>query len=84
MTQAQAERPNVIFIMTDDHGKGALSCYGSQINKTPNLDRLADGGLKLNHCFVTTSLCAPSRASMLTGTYPHINRQVDIGGNFFD
>ncbi|MEM6259639.1 MAG: sulfatase [Planctomycetota bacterium] len=79
-----AERPNVIFIMTDDHGTGAMSCYGSKINQTPNLDRIAQGGMMAKNCFVTTSLCAPSRASMLTGTYPHINRQVDIAGNFFD
>ncbi len=78
------DRPNLIFIMTDDHGTGALSCYGSKINQTPNLDRIAQQGMRFDHCFVTTSLCAPSRASMLTGTYPHINGQVDIGGNFFD
>ncbi|MEM1109952.1 MAG: sulfatase [Planctomycetota bacterium] len=84
LTPAKADRPNIVFIMTDDHGTGALSCYGSTINHTPNLDRIAQGGMKLTNCFVTTSLCAPSRASMLTGTYPHINRQVDIGGNFFD
>lgn len=79
-----ASKPNIVFIMTDDHGTGALSCYGSEINHTPNLDRITDGGMRLTNCFVTTSLCAPSRASMLTGTYPHINGQVDIGGNFFD
>lgn len=81
---AADDRPNLIFIMTDDHGLGAVSAYGSEINETPNIDRIAEGGMRFNHCFVTASLCAPSRASMLTGTYPHINLQVDIGGNFFD
>jgi arylsulfatase A-like enzyme len=78
------KRPNILFIMTDDHGTGALSCYGSGINETPNLDRIARQGMLLKNCFVTTSLCAPSRATILTGTYPHMNGQVDISGNFFD
>lgn len=84
MHTTEQKRPNILFIMTDDHGTGALSCYGSQINETPNLDRIAKGGMLLKNCFVTTSLCSPSRASILTGTYPHMNGQVDIGGNFFD
>ncbi len=65
--------PNIIFIMSDDHASHAMSCYGSQINQTPNIDRIAKGGMRLDNCFCTNALCTPSRASILTGTYSHIN-----------
>ena len=74
----QPKRPNILFIMSDDHPNSALSCYGSKVNTTPNIDRLAKEGILFNHAYVTTSLCSPSRASILTGTYPHINGQVSI------
>ena len=70
---AKAQRPNILYIMTDDHGRGALSCYGSKHIKTPHLDRIANEGARFNHCSVTTSLCAPSRAVILTGKYSHLN-----------
>jgi arylsulfatase A-like enzyme len=79
-----SKRPNIVYIMTDDHGTGALSCYGSEINQTPNLDRIATGGVRLDNCYVTFSLCSPSRACILTGKYAHINGQTSIGGNIFD
>lgn len=66
-------RPNILFIMTDDHASHAMSCYGSRINETPNLDRIAEGGMRFNNCFCTNSICTPSRATILTGTYNHIN-----------
>ncbi len=66
-------RPNVVFIMSDDHAAHALSCYGSRINKTPNLDRIAHEGMRLENCFVTNAICGPSRACILTGKYGHIN-----------
>lgn len=66
-------RPNIIFIMSDDHAAHAISAYGSRINKTPNIDRLASGGMKLNNCFCTNSICTPSRAAILTGQYSHKN-----------
>lgn len=66
-------RPNIIFIMSDDHAAHAISAYGSRINKTPNIDRLAIGGIKLNNCFCTNSICTPSRAAILTGQYSHKN-----------
>jgi arylsulfatase A-like enzyme len=66
-------RPNIIFIMSDDHASHAMSCYGSRINRTPNLDRIADGGMRLENCFCTNSICTPSRAAILTGTHNHIN-----------
>ena len=72
MTMPQ-DRPNIIFIMSDDHASHAMSCYGSRINETPNLDRIAEGGTRLDNCFCTNSICTPSRASILTGTYNHVN-----------
>lgn len=66
-------RPNIIFIMTDDHAAHAMSCYGSRINRTPNLDRIADGGMRFDNCFCTNSICTPSRAAILSGTYNHVN-----------
>ena len=66
-------KPNILFIMSDDHAAHALSCYGSRINTTPNLDRIAKGGMRLENCFCTNSICAPSRAAILTGKYSHLN-----------
>jgi arylsulfatase A-like enzyme len=65
--------PNIVFIMADDHAAKAISCYGAGINKTPNLDRLAAEGMRFNHCYVTNSICTPSRATILTGTHNHVN-----------
>jgi arylsulfatase A-like enzyme len=59
--------------MTDDHASHALSCYGSKINKTPNLDRIATEGMRFANCFCTNSICAPCRAVVLTGKYSHLN-----------
>jgi arylsulfatase A-like enzyme len=71
---AQGEtRPNILYIMADDHAAHALSCYGSKINQTPNLDRLAAQGMRFENGFVTNALCGPSRACVLTGKYSHIN-----------
>ena len=68
-----ADRPNILFIMSDDHAAHAMSCYGSVINQTPNLDRIAAGGMRLDRCFATNSICTPSRATILTGKYSHLN-----------
>lgn len=62
------QQPNIIFIMADDHAARAISCYGAGINETPNIDRLAEEGIRLNHCYVTNSICTPSRAAILRGT----------------
>jgi len=72
-----SKKPNIIFIMTDDHASHALSCYGSKINKTPNLDRIAKEGIRFDNCFCTNSICAPSRAVILTGKYSHLNGVID-------
>jgi arylsulfatase A-like enzyme len=68
-----SSQPNILFIMTDDHASHAMSCYGSRINETPNMDRIADEGMLFNNCFCTNAICTPSRATILTGTYNHIN-----------
>jgi arylsulfatase A-like enzyme len=70
---AADERPNILFIMSDDHAAHALSAYGSKVNKTPQLDRIAREGVRFTHCFVTNSICTPSRAAILTGKYSHVN-----------
>jgi len=59
--------------MSDDHASHAISAYGSRINQTPNIDRIAKEGIKFNNCFCTNSICTPSRATILTGTYNHVN-----------
>ncbi|HXG46132.1 MAG TPA: sulfatase [Methylomirabilota bacterium] len=68
-----APRPNILFIMTDDHAAHAISAYGSKVNHTPHLDRLGAEGLRLNRCFAVNSICTPSRATILTGQYSHRN-----------
>jgi arylsulfatase A-like enzyme len=59
--------------MSDDHASHAMSCYGSRINTTPQIDRIAEGGMRFDNCFCTNSICTPSRAVILTGTYNHVN-----------
>ena len=66
-------RPNILFIMSDDHAAHAISAYGSVINQTPNIDRIANAGLRLDNCFCTNSICTPSRATILTGQYGHVS-----------
>lgn len=72
----EASRPNILFIMADDHTSQAWSCYGGRLAayaKTPNIDRLASEGALLKNCFCVNSICVPSRASILTGQYSHHN-----------
>lgn len=75
--EESATPPNIIFIMSDDHGYQAISAYGYGINKTPNIDRIADEGVLFTRSTVTNSICAPSRAVMLTGKHSFINGKVD-------
>lgn len=75
--QKEKQSPNIIFIMSDDHAYQAISAYGHGLNETPNIDRIANEGVMFNQSFVTNSICAPSRAVMLTGKYSHINGKVD-------
>jgi arylsulfatase A-like enzyme len=66
-------QPNILFIFSDDHAQHAISAYGSKVNQTPNIDRLAQGGTRFAKSFVTNSICTPSRATLLTGQYSHLN-----------
>ena len=68
-----AERPNILFIMSDDHAAHAIGAYGSRVNETPHMDRLAREGMRFDRCFAVNSICTPSRASILTGKYSHLN-----------
>lgn len=72
-TTQTLSRPNIVFIMSDDHAAPAISCYGGKLNQTPNIDRLAKEGMRFNNCFCTNGICAPSRAVILTGKYSHVN-----------
>jgi len=73
LSSAAASRPNILFIMCDDHAAHAISAYGSRVNQTPNIDRLASAGVRFDNCFAVNSICSPSRATILTGKYSHLN-----------
>ena len=73
----EAKRPNIFFIMSDDHAYQAVSAYGYGLNNTPNIDRIAAEGAMFNQASVTNSICAPSRAVMLTGKHSFKNGKVD-------
>jgi len=70
---AEVVKPNILFIFSDDHAQHAISAYGSKVNQTPNIDRLAINGTRFANSFVTNSICTPSRATLLTGQYSHLN-----------
>lgn len=80
----EPKRPNIVFIFSDDHGYQAISAYGSKLNKTPNIDRLASEGMRFDRCLVTNSICGPSRATVLTGKYSHANGFYNNTNNRFD
>src|SRR5829696_7935927 len=67
------DRPNIVLIFSDDHAYQAVSAYGLGLNQTPNIDRLAKEGMRFDRCYVTNSICGPSRACILTGKYSHKN-----------
>jgi arylsulfatase A-like enzyme len=84
-TAMAQKRPNILFIMTDDHTQKALHAYGQGLLDTvyfPNMNRLAKEGALFRNSFVTNSICAPSRAVLLTGKYSHLNGKVDNVGPF--
>lgn len=82
---AQKKSPNILVIFSDDHTQQAISTYGSGIMQTPNIDRIAREGAILKNTFVTNSICAPSRAVLLTGKYSHVNGLIDNSSkNKFD
>src|SRR5690349_9916653 len=80
--KSKPARPNIIFIMSDDHAYQALSAYGSKLINTPNIDRIAKEGMLMTAAAVTNSVCSPSRAVILTGKYSHLNGMKDNGTYF--
>lgn len=80
--QKKPEKPNILFIMSDDHAERAISCYNDELIKTPHIDRLASEGVRFTNSFVTNSICAPSRAVLLTGKYSHLNGLKDNRDEF--
>ena len=72
-----SERPNIIFIMSDDHAYQAISAYDNKLIETPNIDRIAKMGMLFTNASVTNSICAPSRATILTGKHSHMNGKID-------
>ena len=82
IAQDKDARPNILFIFSDDHAYQSISAYGSLVNKTPNLDRIANEGMRFDRAFVTNSICGPSRAVVLTGKYGHLNGFVTNGNTF--
>lgn len=75
-------RPNILFIFSDDHALQAIGAYGSKINSTPNLDRIASEGAVFHHSFCANSICGPSRACILTGKHSHVNGFLRNGNQF--
>jgi N-acetylglucosamine-6-sulfatase len=81
--QASPDKPNILFIMSDDHCYQAIGAYGSRLarlNPTPTIDTLAKEGIRLDNCFCTNSICTPSRACIMTGQYSAVNGVYDLGG----
>ena len=81
---AQSTRPNIVYIMTDDHTAQMMSCYDSRFVETPNLDRIAADGVRFTHSYVANSLSGPSRACMLTGKHSHKNGFTNNEHGIFD
>jgi arylsulfatase A-like enzyme len=82
LTLSAAQRPNIVFIFSDDHALQAIGAYGSKINQTPQLDRLAKSGAVFLNSFCGNSICGPSRASILTGKHSHRNGFLRNGDRF--
>ncbi|MES2694557.1 MAG: sulfatase [Verrucomicrobiota bacterium] len=83
---ATPRQPNIVFIFSDDHAFQAISAYGEKrkLIETPNLDRIASGGMRFDRCLVTNSICGPSRAVILTGKYSHLNSFPNNSNSTFD
>lgn len=85
-----AKQPNILLVIGDDHAAPALSCYGSTLIQTPNLDQIAREGVRFDRALVVNSLCTPSPATYLTGTYSHVNqvttldKPIDVPDTFED
>jgi arylsulfatase A-like enzyme len=79
--QRKPDKPNILWITTEGVPLSVLSCYGSRVMQTPNIDRLAKEGMLFNNSFCNNALCAPSRATLLTGKYDHLNGMLSNPGN---
>ena len=80
-----ASTPNIVWIFSDDHSFQTIGAYGGrlkELNMTPNIDRLASEGMRFDRCYVTNSICGPSRAVLLTGKHSHMNGKIDNRGDF--
>lgn len=83
MQAESSDRPNILFIMADDHALEAISAYGTYLKdyaKTPNIDRIAEEGMRFDNCFCNNSICSPSRATILSGQYSHKNGVTVLNG----
>ena len=83
LTVSAKDRPNVLFIMSDDHTAQAVGAYATllkTLNPTPTLDQLAEEGMVFDNVFCSNSICTPSRATIITGQYPHVNGVTDLTG----
>ncbi|GAB6008137.1 sulfatase family protein [Dysgonomonas reticulitermitis] len=78
----EQKKPNILFIMTDDHTTQAISVYGGKLVETPNIDRIANEGIRFDNCYATNALSGPSRACILTGKFGHINGFTDNAKTF--
>ena len=76
-TRQEVQTPNILFIMSDDHAYQAISAYSDHLMETPNIDRIAEEGMLFSNACVTNSICAPSRAVILTGKHSHLNGKID-------
>src|SRR5210317_237594 len=75
--ESQKAPPNILFIMSDDHAYQAISAYSDHLMQTPNIDRIANEGMLFSNACVTNSICAPSRATILTGKHCHLHGKID-------
>lgn len=82
LTLVQSSRPNIVFIFTDDHARQAISAYGSRLMQTPAIDGLAREGVRFDRHYTTNPICAPSRATILTGKFSHLNGHKDNSHSF--
>ena len=83
---SESRRPNIVFIFSDDHAYQAISAYGDprRLIETPNIDRIAKEGMRFDRCLVPNSICGPSRATVLTGKYSHVNGFYNNTNSRFD
>ncbi len=82
---ATSSKPNIVWMFSDDHSFQTIGAYGGRLqslNPTPNLDRVAEKGMRFDRCYVGNSICAPSRATLLTGKHSHLHGKIDNHGGF--